>query len=370
MTVNFFQRRRLRKRVQHALHDARHAIHMREDVAGAEELDALKRAAARLQEAWGRGEPQASLESAMDDLEKSIGRVLPAKPFAFFREMVEIVAVALAVAMGFRTFFLQPFKIPTGSMQPTLYGITMEPRDGPTWSDRFPCNVVKLALFGRRYIEVRAQASGPVVFRHEYDKERDAYLIYVGSVPHVVFRNMRCFFQVGQDVLKGQLLAAGERVYGDHVFVDKVRYNFARPRRGDIVVFDTTHIDHPQIRPNNFYIKRLAGLPGETVSIEPPFLVIDGSRITSPYPFARILHEREKGYRGYALARLDQSLRKPFLASPEDRLTLGPREYLLLGDNSPHSLDGRYFGPVRAPDLIGPALAVYWPLSPRWGPVR
>src|SRR3984885_6397329 len=45
-------------------------------------------------------------------------------PNAAWRENVEVLLVALAVAMGIRTFFLQPFKIPTGSMQPTLYGIT------------------------------------------------------------------------------------------------------------------------------------------------------------------------------------------------------------------------------------------------------
>src|SRR5277367_2744672 len=48
-------------------------------------------------------------------------------PNAAWRENVEVLLVALAVAMGIRTFFLQPFKIPTGSMQPTLYGVTSAP---------------------------------------------------------------------------------------------------------------------------------------------------------------------------------------------------------------------------------------------------
>ena len=48
-------------------------------------------------------------------------------PQAAWRENVEVLLVALAVAMAIRTFFLQPFKIPTGSMQPTLFGVTSVP---------------------------------------------------------------------------------------------------------------------------------------------------------------------------------------------------------------------------------------------------
>src|ERR1019366_3139806 len=49
-------------------------------------------------------------------------------------ENVEVLLVALAVAMGIRTFFLQPFKIPTGSMQPTLFGVTSTPDFGPVYT--------------------------------------------------------------------------------------------------------------------------------------------------------------------------------------------------------------------------------------------
>ncbi len=56
----------------------------------------------------------------MDGLEKAANKWLKPYPNATIRENVEVLLVALAVAMGIRTFFLQPFKIPTGSMQPTL----------------------------------------------------------------------------------------------------------------------------------------------------------------------------------------------------------------------------------------------------------
>src|ERR1700733_3177385 len=56
---------------------------------------------------------------------------------ASYRENVEVLLVALAVAMAIRTFFLQPFKIPTGSMQPTLFGVNATPDFYPMWAAHF-----------------------------------------------------------------------------------------------------------------------------------------------------------------------------------------------------------------------------------------
>src|ERR1043166_1062328 len=67
---------------------------------------------------------RAALEKKMEDLEQTANDSLKPYPRATYRENVEVLLVALAVAMAIRTFFLQPFKIPTGSMQPTLWGVT------------------------------------------------------------------------------------------------------------------------------------------------------------------------------------------------------------------------------------------------------
>src|SRR5436309_2371622 len=67
-----------------------------------------------------------ALEGRMTNLENVANKWLKPYPNAGLRENVEVFLVAIAVAMAIRTFFLQPFKIPTGSMQPTLYGITYE----------------------------------------------------------------------------------------------------------------------------------------------------------------------------------------------------------------------------------------------------
>lgn len=365
--MKFLERRRLRKMVRHVLHDARHARNMREDVAPAASAD-LEKAETALRDAWRAGRPREEVEAAAERVGGVLDRVFPARSFPTVREYVEIIAVAVAVAMGFRTYFVQPFKIPTGSMQPTLYGITVQAQSRPTWQDSFPIKLINLALFGERYVEVRARASG-LVDEH-YDMGEESYRFVVGGVPHTIQRNMTIYFQPGRTrVEKGQLLASGRVRLGDHIFVNKVRYNFVRPTRGDIFVFSTTGIPYSRIRPDSFYIKRLAGLPTEEISLDPPYLVVNGQRITSPYPFARLVNDLEDGYVGYQLPAGDATT-PMLLGHRSDRLRLKETQYLPLGDNTRYSLDGRYFGPVERRNIVGPAFAVYWPLSKRWGLVQ
>ena len=68
-----------------------------------------------------------------EELQFAAEKWLKPYPHAAWRENVEVLLVALAVAMAIRTFFLQPFKIPTGSMQPTLFGVTSTPDFGPVY---------------------------------------------------------------------------------------------------------------------------------------------------------------------------------------------------------------------------------------------
>ena len=368
--MNLFERRRWKKQVAQLRHDARHVRNMRGDVAEPAQLEALDKAELALLHEWDR-QDATGLQSASDHLSSAIAAIYPSVRFPRIRENVEVLVVALSVAMAFRTYFIQPFKIPTGSMQPTLYGIIVHEQEGRGFMDKFPLNMVSLALFGERYVEVRAAASGDVR-AHEgeyYDRDNDSHVFYVGGLPHRIRRGMKILLPLGMRVTKGDILASGRFIYGDHIFVDKVRYNFTKPKRGDIIVFGTDEIDYPQIRPNSFYIKRLAALPGEEVSIHPPHLVINGEKIEEPFPFHRLLNDSKAGYGGYVLGR-PQHDAPTYLMTPEDRRILKPGQYLPLGDNSAQSLDGRYFGPVSRESLVGPAFMVYWPFTRRFGRVR
>ncbi len=357
---------------------ARHVRAMWEDVASAKLVDEVRRAEEALRAALRAKNPEAA-ERAAAQLETALGQLQPQRPLPWVREVVEIVAVAGAVAMALRCYFVQPFRIPTGSMQPTLYGVQVQEQTGRKWYDWPPLSWASWALLGEGYVEVRARTFGYVGAIYPTPDGEYSVLEVVAQppngtgpmplgsgVPHKFRLRLPLRVVPGQFVAKGEVLASGRVKIGDHVFVDKIRYNFLRPSRGDIIVFDTEKVDFPDLR-GDFYIKRLAGLPGERISIRPPHLVVNGAPIESPYPFYRLVHDPR--YHGYQLP-AGGSPRPPRLSTSEDVLVLGPDEYLPLGDNTLSSLDGRYFGPVHRSALVGPAFMVYWPLSKRWGWVR
>jgi signal peptidase I len=96
------------------------------DILAAEPIRELQKAMAAMQQALDSEANNPVLDAKMTELESAANKWLKPYPNASYRENVEVILVAIAVAMAIRTFFLQPFKIPTGSMQPTLFGITSE----------------------------------------------------------------------------------------------------------------------------------------------------------------------------------------------------------------------------------------------------
>lgn len=152
--------------------------------------------------------------------------------------------------------------------------------------------------------------------------------------------------------------AEGNKKPGDQIIVNKTAYWNRTPQRGDIVVFKTAGIEHPYVNRSAYYVKRIVGLPGETVSINPPNLVINGTPVVEPEIF-RTISCGTNEYHGYTLAHQDAG--GSFLTSPEDSITLKDGEYLTLGDNSKNSLDGRYYGPIKKSSIIGKAVFIYAP---------
>lgn len=118
----------------------------------------------------------------------------------------------------------------------------------------------------------------------------------------------------------------------DRVLVAKFWYSFAEPKRGQIIVFK-----YP-LDPKRDFVKRLVGLPGETVEIVKGVVMIDGVELKEPYVKNR------------------DTLSFDPVKVPEG-------QYLMLGDNRPNSQDGRFWGFVPAANIKGPAFVRYWPIS-------
>lgn len=113
----------------------------------------------------------------------------------------------------------------------------------------------------------------------------------------------------------------------DYLVVDEILYDFSAPARGDVIVF--RYPGNPSI----FYIKRIIGLPGETVSINRGAIsitTVSGQTMTLAEPY--IVNED---------------------ATYTKNVTLNPNEYFVLGDNRPNSSDSRVWGPLPAKDIIG-----------------
>jgi signal peptidase I len=170
------------------------------------------------------------------------------------------------------------------------------------------------------------------------------------------------------------------------LFVDRLTYNFRKPVRGDIIVFETAGISEDKreaynIPDDEFYIKRLVGLPGEKVSIgDDRHLVIDGHRLDATTPhFENVYgfdpqqppHDSQwSGHVNGTVAR-EYNLRNlgavPFFPDAQTVVDVPPNDCLPMGDNTCNSLDSRFWGPIPEDYVIGKSFFVYWPLTARFG---
>jgi signal peptidase I len=380
------------KTVRQATAMAKHVrklLNHQRDILSPQAVQAVDAAIRDLQNTVASRADQATLEKQMENLETVANKWLKPYPFAAWRENVEVLLVALTVAMGIRTFFLQPFKIPTGSMQPTLYGVTSsnlltEPKAKiPTGWER-----IREWFEGISYIHIVADNEGkvdgitpPVRFLIFNIKQT----LFLGGKPYTIWfppdygsstLDQRAelpydkVYHPGEDVIKLKVHA------GDHLFVDRVSYNFIPPHRGDIVVFETKGIPEERrtgpgwnIPPDQFYIKRLVGLPGERVQIgNDRHLIIDGKRLDSSTPHFQNIYSfnpkeptRDSIYSGH-----DGRI-APYFGDHQEGVAVPKDGYLVMGDNTASSLDSRFWGPLSTQSVIGKAFFVYWPLTERFG---
>jgi signal peptidase I len=331
----------------------------------AEEIAAGTR---RLQAAL-RQRDRDEIESRAEALDAHLHKLAPVNWEAHWRENCEVILVAIVVAVGIRSYFLQPFKIPTGSMQPTLNGIVGYPSEKP--APNVLRRIGEFIVLGRNYIDVVSQQDDHVL---QLEPKKVLFFFTLSRVicQHQTFvvysppETLRDYFGVspGRKYARGESIARGAIDTGDQVFVDKFSYNFVKPRRGEVFVFRTNGIPMIPEDPQTgapFYIKRLAGLPGDTLRIDPPSLYING-KPAEGYGFQRVMSAKYP-YRGYALGR-------DYLSAPHRPFSVPERSYFALGDNSYNSSDSRYWGPTPEENLVGRGLWVYWPFNHHWGLIR
>lgn len=345
-----------------------------------------------------------AVEELTPRLVKACEMAAPMQEYSGWRENIEVIFVAFVIAVGIRAYFVQPFKIPTGSMQPTLNGIIATELDEGEVPGT-PVRWFERVFKGRSYIEVVAPFSGRVRANNPVTEERRFGLLTYSVIHFEDGRTIRVrgtmdqllggvglqrslglqsytdrerrtaddrpvvsFYAGNSMVQEGQVLARGRIDTGDQVLVNKVAYHFRRPQRGEVFVFRTTGIrgieaqqEFPPEEGSQHYIKRLAGLPGDSLRIEEPLLLIDGEVAREP-GLVRVM--RGEGYGGYRNVGGRPSGIGHFRLN---EIRLGPEDYFALGDNSGNSSDSRMWGPVPEANLVGPAWIVYLPFTDHWG---
>ncbi|CAN5643058.1 signal peptidase I [soil metagenome] len=115
------------------------------------------------------------------------------------------------------------------------------------------------------------------------------------------------------------------------LIIDKISYRFHSPSRDDIIVLKVPQMDE-------LLVKRIVGLPGETVEIRNGLVYINGQQLPELFPH-------------------DESNQNMELK------TLGPLDYFVLGDNRGNSNDSRVFGPIKRSYILGRVWLRYWPLD-------
>ena len=358
--------------------------------------------------AVAKGKDAVPAESAADDELQKIhqflidhgGKIYPRTNLIEFAEMVIFSAL---VIIGIRSFFLQPFIIPTNSMYPTYNGMLTEvhePSEVPNLAEK----AFRLVTRGARNFSVDAPQAGrvhipislsggvpimeevpgrrwfvfPAVKRRlhfsvddemvhvDVPREFDPSVIYealskyeTGKVLPLPGHPDVGLIETSLEVDEGEPLVNFDILLGDALFVDRISYHFTKPKVGDPFVFTTDEI--PTLGQSQYYIKRLVGEGGDVLRVDDPVLYRNEKPIEGVMAFEK--NNRAEGeYEGYENA-------YP-LMGPSAEVEIPKDHFFAMGDNSDNSLDSRRWGHVPKKSVVGRAIFIYYPFTDHWGPAK
>jgi signal peptidase I len=433
------QEKKMRDNAANWLELAAKVWNYRRDRLNANESDELVARTQELKKLLRERADAGRLKLGIESLEGVLGRTGGAiYPKTSLVENVEFFLVAAIVILGIRTYFVQPFKIPTNSMWPSYYGITAETVPPGTAAPNPAGRLFRLAAYGavrhtmvaprdgQVFIQLFARTSKHIVAYTlkngrswlVFPARFKVYTFYVDGEPATVevpedfsgfedvvvstFFPDRAAFDaqieraeqandvevarvrrdensgeeyealrvpVGRTVRAGEPIVRFDLLTGDQLFVDRVSFNFVRPSVGQGFVFRTDNIPEIVRRyGDQYFIKRLIGVPGDRIEIREPMIYRNGAPITGSRAFD-LNARRVFPYNGYlnASPEGDPSFSQLFKG---ETITVPDHSYLALGDNSGNSFDGRFWGFVPARDVVGRPLFIYYPFTRRWGTAK
>ena len=390
------------------------------DVINPIDLESLETSAANLRARCKANDSDArSIALSRKALEKVLthcgGSFYPVK---FFPENIEMLLVSVILAIGIRTFFFQPFIIPTNSMYPAYHGMrpvaytaiakapnaleklwrfttlgsshqTVEsPYSGEVQIPlRFDGQVETRYVPGRKWLgllpDMKQQLTFyvnkqpvkfnvPGEFAEVEELIRQAYFPAAENYAKGVFsyaqendlierRNGKLFLKTGKYAESGKPLISFDILKGDMIFVNRWVYHFKEPKLGDPFVFATHNIkglNHPDGSPEEkYFIKRLVGLPGDRLEVKPPVIYRNRAPIKGSIAFDANALKRGN-YPGYTAQ---------WGLSGGKEIIISPHSYYAMGDNSPYSSDSRVWGFVPKEEVVGRAAFIFYPFTRRWG---